>query len=224
MSDQISKLKDLAELLEKGLITPEEFEEQKQILLSGHSSNQAVELKDEPSASSDFGLPEIPMDSSKDSGRRYPKSSLLTSPVVLVGLVLAVGGAASLWVSQANSDSDTNSSLNGLWVGSYGPHGPEVVEVQVQGDEITATKITGDPFVPAGNKTWWGNLSTGEVTWHGAKAPGATLQTVSGRIVSTSDEKIVVYGNMIEVFGMNLDLPFLRQEIEFSRYEGELPE
>jgi hypothetical protein len=40
MADQITKLKDLAELLEKGLISRDEFEEQKSQLLTEGTQNQ----------------------------------------------------------------------------------------------------------------------------------------------------------------------------------------
>ena len=40
MADQISKLKDLAELLEKGLVSRDEFEEQKSQLLTEGTQDQ----------------------------------------------------------------------------------------------------------------------------------------------------------------------------------------
>ncbi|GLC34138.1 F-box only protein 31 [Pleodorina starrii] len=44
--------------------------------------------------------------------------------------------------------------LAGLWTGVYGPHGLEIVSLGYEGrgssGRIVATKITGDPFVPAG--------------------------------------------------------------------------
>lgn len=42
----------------------------------------------------------------------------------------------------------------GRWIGDYGPHGPEEVEIVERGDLLVATKITGDPNVPAGEVTF----------------------------------------------------------------------
>jgi hypothetical protein len=48
--------------------------------------------------------------------------------------------------------------FSGLYVGSYGPHGPELLQVcrQVEGGRewAVATKLTGDPNVPAGTISW----------------------------------------------------------------------
>jgi len=44
--------------------------------------------------------------------------------------------------------------LEGLWMGNYGSHGPEVVHITVSERWITATKVTGDVNVPAGEVTW----------------------------------------------------------------------
>ena len=53
------------------------------------------------------------------------------------------------------SDSPIDHPLDGLWLGTFGPHGPELLSlgrrVGPQGEEtVVATKLTGDPSVPAG--------------------------------------------------------------------------
>lgn len=46
----------------------------------------------------------------------------------------------------------------GLYVGTFGPHGPELLQVSRQVEEgqewAVATKLTGDPNVPAGTVSW----------------------------------------------------------------------
>jgi hypothetical protein len=48
--------------------------------------------------------------------------------------------------------------FNGLYLGSFGPHGPELLHVtrEVEGGQefAVATKLTGDPNVPAGAVSW----------------------------------------------------------------------
>ncbi|CAD7701582.1 unnamed protein product [Ostreobium quekettii] len=51
-----------------------------------------------------------------------------------------------------------HTSLAGIWKGSYGPHGVEVIKIEYDfsgsSAQIVATKLIGDPNVPAGEKTW----------------------------------------------------------------------
>jgi hypothetical protein len=47
------------------------------------------------------------------------------------------------------------SSVAGLYIGDYGPHGPEIVHLRwVEGGMLCGLKITGDPNVPAGKATF----------------------------------------------------------------------
>lgn len=52
----------------------------------------------------------------------------------------------------------TPAPFSGLYVGTFGPHGPELLRVsrQVEGGQewAVATKLTGDPNVPAGAVSW----------------------------------------------------------------------
>lgn len=49
-------------------------------------------------------------------------------------------------------------NLEGLWVGKYGSHGYEMINVTYVGDTLIAFKITGDKNVPKGEITFQGNL------------------------------------------------------------------
>jgi len=47
-----------------------------------------------------------------------------------------------------------NIDLNGYWIGDYGRHGKEIINIYQKGYEVIARKITGDENVPAGEITW----------------------------------------------------------------------
>ena len=47
-----------------------------------------------------------------------------------------------------------NIDLNGYWIGDYGRHGKEIIEIYQKGYEVIAKKITGDENVPAGEIIW----------------------------------------------------------------------
>lgn len=50
-------------------------------------------------------------------------------------------------------------NLDGLWVGKYGSHGYELINVTYVGDTLIATKVTGDRNVPRGEITFQADLS-----------------------------------------------------------------
>jgi hypothetical protein len=50
-------------------------------------------------------------------------------------------------------------NLEGLWVGKYGHHGYEMINVTYQGDLLIAYKVTGDKNVPKGEITFQVNLN-----------------------------------------------------------------
>jgi len=49
--------------------------------------------------------------------------------------------------------------LEGLWVGKYGSHGFEMINVTYSGDKLVAYKVTGDQNIPRGEITFTANLS-----------------------------------------------------------------
>jgi hypothetical protein len=50
-------------------------------------------------------------------------------------------------------------NLEGLWVGKYGNHGYEMINVTYVGDIMVAYKVTGDKNVPRGEITFQADLS-----------------------------------------------------------------
>jgi len=50
-------------------------------------------------------------------------------------------------------------NLEGLWVGKYGKHGFEIINVTYSGDTLIAYKVTGDKNVPKGEITFTANLT-----------------------------------------------------------------
>jgi len=53
-------------------------------------------------------------------------------------------------------------NLEGLWVGKYGEHGYEMINVTYVDDNLIATKVTGDKNVPKGEITFMSNLGPTE--------------------------------------------------------------
>jgi len=54
-------------------------------------------------------------------------------------------------------------NLEGLWVGKYGSHGYEMINVTYVGDTLVAYKVTGDANVPRGEITFQADLSPNAV-------------------------------------------------------------
>lgn len=53
-------------------------------------------------------------------------------------------------------------NLDGLWVGKYGEHGYEMINITYVGDVLHAHKVTGDKNVPKGEISFRVNLSTND--------------------------------------------------------------
>lgn len=88
--------------------------------------------------------------------------------------------------------------LSGVWRGKYGPHGWELLHVQQgRGFLLWATKLTGDPNVPAGAETWRVQMDCGfrvgvgriQLADHGYRNPRFGLANV----LVQSPSKLVVY-------------------------------
>ena len=68
-------------------------------------------------------------------------------------------------------------NLVGRWSGDFGPHGEEIVEIAPEGEELVATKITGDPNVPAGQVSfrvvmlWRHGTGQGQIAETGYRNP-----------------------------------------------------
>mmetsp|Transcript_37767 Transcript_37767/g.84208 ORF Transcript_37767/g.84208 Transcript_37767/m.84208 type:complete len:920 (+) Transcript_37767:152-2911(+) len=73
------------------------------------------------------------------------------------------GGSTSITYKRIPLDYSRTDPLSGLFVGSFGPHGPELLRlsrVMVDGEEmVTAVKLTGDANVPAGTMSFRSKVS-----------------------------------------------------------------
>ena len=84
-----------------------------------------------------------------------------------------------------------STSLSGEWIGHYPGHFDEVIRIDEHDDEIQATKVTGDEYVPAGATTWRANRRTlrgeGQIAEHDFLNP----RFVPGRLIIVNEERII---------------------------------
>ena len=82
-------------------------------------------------------------------------------------------------------------NLTGDWVGYYSGHFDEVVRISQEGEQVEATKVTGDDFVPAGEVTWRADLRTGRGEGQIAEREFRNPRFIPGRLTIMSPEKIL---------------------------------
>ena len=85
--------------------------------------------------------------------------------------------------------------LTGEWIGFYPGHFDEVIRIGQTGDEVTAVKITGDDYVPAGAITWTADLRTLEGKGQVAEREYQNPRFVPGKLTIVSPERIVFTWN-----------------------------
>ena len=135
------------------------------------------------------------------------KSRLMNS-VILSSIVLVPLFLTSYFVMAASNIEGT-SSLTGLWLAyNYACNGtlpPEQIDIEQVGNDLTATKITGDDCVPADEITWMGTFQSGDypiqfdVQVQVSSGPGTNLYFVDGT-ATIMDAKFII----ISVLGSTL--------------------
>mmetsp|Transcript_34544 Transcript_34544/g.39126 ORF Transcript_34544/g.39126 Transcript_34544/m.39126 type:complete len:194 (-) Transcript_34544:249-830(-) len=96
-----------------------------------------------------------------------------------------------------------STNLEGIWKSDdfYGPHGCERVEIKIVDEKIVATKVTGDPNVPAGKVTWkteaildvGGYPTPGSVQVRADTADDHGYTWIDAIIYAKSDSRIMVF-------------------------------
>jgi len=99
--------------------------------------------------------------------------------------------------------------LAGLWKGNYPNHGDELVRIHYKGDELYATKVTGDEHVPAGEVTFRADLQAPADLGEELSSSGRTFDSGNGDGV----------GVRVEVLALSADGGHERREVE--QYHGE---
>jgi hypothetical protein len=82
-------------------------------------------------------------------------------------------------------------NLNGEWIGFYRGHYDQVVKITQSGEEVVATKVTGDEHVPGGCVTFRANLMTGVGEGQVAEKEYRNACFVPGKLEIVNPERIV---------------------------------
>jgi len=69
-----------------------------------------------------------------------------------------IGGGGGCCVPDTTQQFGSN--LVGQWIGFYCGCGDEIIQIDLQGGQVVATKVTGDNYVPAGQVTWKVTMSS----------------------------------------------------------------
>lgn len=80
--------------------------------------------------------------------------------------------------------------FTGEWIGHYPGHYDEVIRIEQHGDHLTAIKITGDDYVPAGEITWRASLTTGEGEGQIAEYEYRNPRFIPGRLTVLSPDRV----------------------------------
>ena len=78
----------------------------------------------------------------------------------------------------------------GEWIGLYEGHFPQVIQITQAGPILTARKVTGDNYIPAGEITWQYDLTTPKGQGHASKEGGREKRWVDGRLVVTGRDRL----------------------------------
>lgn len=100
---------------------------------------------------------------SRDPDRVYTKTLMVLAQLQRVALTKMPDKEAlkERWTKMAMEARSClpRFQLEGLWIGSYGDHGYEMINVTYSGDTLIATKVTGDKNVLRGSVSFRANLS-----------------------------------------------------------------
>jgi hypothetical protein len=91
-------------------------------------------------------------------------------------------------------------NFSGEWIGHYVGHYDEVIRIVQEGVVLTAYKITGDDYVPAGEITWRASLTTGLGEGQIAEMEFRNPRFVPGRLTVLSPDRLLfVWENLGQV-------------------------
>jgi hypothetical protein len=93
-------------------------------------------------------------------------------------------------MSEAVTPSSAAINLSGEWIGHYRGHFDQTVRITQSGDNIVATKITGDDHVPGGAVTFCANVVTGIGEGQVAEKEYRNACFVPGKLEIFSPERI----------------------------------